>query len=52
MKAIELRHNALMMIHQHQVSLLGRWRAEPDDATLRDLLLTVNAISMGQKMTG
>lgn len=52
-KAIELRHNALMLIHQHQVSLLGRWRADPDDATLlRDLLLTVNAISMGQKMTG
>ncbi len=51
-KAIELRHNALMLIHQHQVNLLGQWRAEPDDATLRDLLLTVNAISMGQKMTG
>ena len=51
-KAIELRQNALMLIHQHQVGLLSRWRAEPDDATLRDLLLTVNAISMGQKMTG
>ncbi|MBE0656038.1 MAG: phosphoenolpyruvate carboxylase [Bryobacteraceae bacterium] len=51
-KAIELRHNALMLIHDHQVSLLKHWRATGDDETLRDLLLTVNAISMGQKMTG
>jgi phosphoenolpyruvate carboxylase len=51
-KAIELRHNALMLIHDHQVSLLKHWRATHDDETLRDLLLTVNAISMGQKMTG
>ncbi|MBA3974985.1 MAG: phosphoenolpyruvate carboxylase [Candidatus Solibacter sp.] len=51
-KAIELRHDALMLIHDHQVSLLKHWRATGDDETLRDLLLTVNAISMGQKMTG
>jgi phosphoenolpyruvate carboxylase len=51
-KAIELRHNALMLIHEHQVNLLKHWRATRDEETLRDLLLTVNAISMGQKMTG
>ncbi len=51
-KAIELRHRALMRIHEHQVRLLKHWRANRDDETLRELLLTVNAISMGQKMTG
>ena len=51
-KAIEMRHNALMLIHEHQVNLLKPWRETRDEETLRDLLLTVNAISMGQKMTG
>jgi phosphoenolpyruvate carboxylase len=51
-KAIELRHKALMRIHEHQARLLGHWRTHRDEDTLRDLLLTVNAISMGQKMTG
>lgn len=51
-KAIGLRHHALMRIHEHQVRLLKHWRANRDEETLRELLLTVNAISMGQKMTG
>ena len=29
-----------------------RWRAAPTEEKLRTLLLTVNAIAMGQKMTG
>jgi len=51
-KAITLRHNALVRIHEHQVRLLERWRARREEEDLRELLLTVNAISMGQKMTG
>jgi phosphoenolpyruvate carboxylase len=51
-KAIDLRHNSLMLIHEHQVKLLRHWRLTRDEETLKDLLLTVNAVSMGQKMTG
>ena len=35
-----------------QVRLLAAWRKEPSDDKLQALLLTVNAIAMGQKMTG
>jgi hypothetical protein len=34
------------------VRLLREWRKNPDEATLTALLLTINAIGMGQKMTG
>jgi len=50
--AIELRKNALRPLHELQVRLLARWRAQPSEEQLRALLLTVNAIAMGQKMTG
>jgi phosphoenolpyruvate carboxylase len=50
--AIELRREALWQLHQDQVRLLKEWRREPGEETLRALLLTVNAIGMGQKMTG
>jgi phosphoenolpyruvate carboxylase len=50
--AIELRKEALWQLHQDQVRLLAEWRREPGEETLRALLLTVNAIGMGQKMTG
>ena len=50
--AIELRKEALWQLHQDQVRLLAEWRREPSEETLRALLLTVNAIGMGQKMTG
>jgi phosphoenolpyruvate carboxylase len=50
--AIELRKEALWQLHQDQVRLLAQWRSEPGEDTLRALLLTVNAIGMGQKMTG
>jgi len=50
--AIELRKEALWQLHQDQVRLLEEWRREPGEETLRALLLTVNAIGMGQKMTG
>ena len=51
-RAIELRKEALRSLHEDQVSLLAQWRREPGEETLRSLLLTVNAIGMGQKMTG
>jgi phosphoenolpyruvate carboxylase len=50
--AIKLRECALKPLHREQVRLLAAWRAEPSDQLLRALLLTVNAIAMGQKMTG
>ena len=50
--AIELRKDALWQLHRDQVRLLAEWRREPSEETLRALLLTVNAIGMGQKMTG
>jgi len=50
--AIELRKEALWQLHQDQVRLLAEWRRDHGEETLRALLLTVNAIGMGQKMTG
>ncbi|MBI4876235.1 MAG: phosphoenolpyruvate carboxylase [Acidobacteria bacterium] len=50
--AIHLRKQALRYLHEEQVRLLAAWRKAPDDETLRALLLTINAIAMGQKMTG
>ena len=50
--AIRLREQALKQLHAEQVRLLAVWRDRPNEDTLRELLLTVNAIAMGQKMTG
>jgi phosphoenolpyruvate carboxylase len=50
--AIKLRECALKPLHREQVRLLAAWRSEPSEQLLRALLLTVNAIAMGQKMTG
>src|ERR1700722_15266714 len=50
--AIELRRGALDQLHHQQVRLLRAWRSDPNEGTLTDLLLTINAIGMGQKMTG
>ena len=37
---------------REQVRRLAEWRRQPDEQTREALLLTVNAIGMGQKMTG
>jgi phosphoenolpyruvate carboxylase len=50
--AIQLRECALKPLHREQVRLLAAWRSRPSERLLRALLLTVNAIAMGQKMTG
>jgi phosphoenolpyruvate carboxylase len=50
--AIRLRERALKQLHREQVRLLAAWRAEPKQDTLQALLLTINAIALGQKMTG
>ena len=50
--AIDLRRKALRPLHEEQVRLLASSRARPSEEKLRALLLTVNAIAMGQKMTG
>ena len=51
-QAVRLRRNALDQLHKEQVRLLQAWRSDPKEETLTALLLTVNAIGMGQKMTG
>jgi phosphoenolpyruvate carboxylase len=51
-QAVKLRRTALDQLHQEQVRLLRAWRRDPQEETLTALLLTVNAIGMGQKMTG
>jgi phosphoenolpyruvate carboxylase len=50
--AIQLRKGALDQLHHEQVRLLRAWRKNPEESTLTALLLTINAIGMGQKMTG
>jgi phosphoenolpyruvate carboxylase len=50
--AIQLRKGALDQLHHEQVRLLRAWRQDPNEETLTALLLTINAIGMGQKMTG
>jgi len=50
--AVQLRKGALDQLHHEQVRLLRAWRREPKEDTLTALLLTINAIGMGQKMTG
>ncbi len=50
--AIQLRKGALDQLHHEQVRLLRRWRRDPTEESLTALLLTINAIGMGQKMTG
>jgi phosphoenolpyruvate carboxylase len=51
-RAIELRAGALSWLHAEQVRLLAAWRASGSEDDLQSLLLTVNAIAMGQKATG
>ncbi|MCX6633959.1 MAG: phosphoenolpyruvate carboxylase [Acidobacteria bacterium] len=50
--AIQLRERALRQLHEEQVRLLAVWRAEATEDALQALLLTINAIALGQKMTG
>ena len=50
--AIELRKDALLRLHHEQVRQLAAWRKHSDEEARQMLLLTVNAIGMGQKMTG
>jgi phosphoenolpyruvate carboxylase len=51
-RAIALRAGALDWLHAEQVRLLAAWRADSAEEDLQSLLLTVNAIAMGQKATG
>jgi phosphoenolpyruvate carboxylase len=52
-RTLELRAPALLPLHERQVELIRRWRADPgDEALLGDLLLTVNAIAGGLGSTG
>ncbi len=52
LRAIDLRAGALTWLHSEQVRLLSSWRSNASEVDLQSLLLTVNAIAMGQKATG
>ncbi|NVO17197.1 MAG: phosphoenolpyruvate carboxylase [Rhodoplanes sp.] len=52
LRTIEMRARGLTWLHHEQVDVLRAYRAAPDEAKLDALLLTVNAIAMGQKTTG
>jgi phosphoenolpyruvate carboxylase len=51
-QTIRLRDRALRQLHREQVRLLQAWRSAPTESAMENLLLTVNAIAMAQKMTG
>lgn len=51
-QVILMRQEPLYRLHQEQIQLLQRWRANPEPTTLTALLLTVNAIANGLGTTG
>lgn len=59
MKTLEIRADALRVLHHQQIELLKRWRwylagsnQAKADAMLPDLLLSINAIASGLRTTG
>ena len=59
LKTLELRAEALRVLHGQQIALLGKWRAllagpapAEADAMLPDLFLSINAIAAGLRTTG
>ena len=59
LRTLELRAEALCVLHDQQISLLHRWRkeladgpSEKADAMLPDLFLSINAIAAGLRTTG
>jgi phosphoenolpyruvate carboxylase len=51
--AVEARRPALRLLHERQIALLRRHRADPtNEVVLDELLLTVNALAMGLGGTG
>jgi len=53
-QSLDLRQQGLKTLHDQQIDLLKEWRrrSTEDDAVLRKLLLTVNAIASGLGATG
>ena len=59
LKTLELRAEALRILHHQQISLLKEWRERKNggdesgaDAMLPALLLSINAIASGLRTTG
>jgi phosphoenolpyruvate carboxylase len=59
LKTLELRSEALRVLHLQQIALLKNWRARVQsgdtagaDAMLPELLLSINAIASGLRTTG
>ncbi len=54
-KTLELRADALLVLHRRQIQLLKEWRAadgETANAILPRVLLSINAIASGLRTTG
>ena len=51
-REIQLRQEPLYRLHRQQIELLREWRTTGSQATLAQLLLTVNAIANGLGTTG
>jgi len=51
-EVVGMRQEPLRQLHQQQIELLRSWRRSPNDETLSELLLTVNAIANGLGTTG
>jgi phosphoenolpyruvate carboxylase len=58
-KTLDLRAEALRVLHLQEIALLRRWRAlrksgdeSAADALLPELLLSINAIASGLRTTG
>ncbi|EJW09422.1 Phosphoenolpyruvate carboxylase [Rhodovulum sp. PH10] len=52
LRTVEIRAEGLTWLHHEQVRQLRAFRTAPGEHALDALLLTVNAIAMGQKTTG
>lgn len=59
LRTLELRAEALLILHRQQISLLNEWREKGEtgeeaeaDKMLPDLLLSINAIASGLRTTG
>jgi phosphoenolpyruvate carboxylase len=58
MKTLHLRESGLRALHERQIHLLREWRRLRDaedagaDRLLPSLLLSINAIASGQRVTG
>ena len=51
-RTLHARDQDLTLLHEHQIQLLRKWRADGKAEHLTELLVVVNAIASGQRTTG